>query len=161
MAPNKFFSWFLIFLFCSCLNITTCALECDDFYDIDNKSYNKCDLNQHLDEPYSEFKKGDYYELFDAFKKQSYTYISIKHQATDDQDDRKYTACFFCISFYNVSTGKFELQDKLLLDYYINTESLNKFWEGKREETDPNKPNLISYDIGTKSGKSTCGLKLI
>ena len=152
MALIKIFSWFLISLFCSYLNLTSCNLECDNVYEINNKSYNKCDLNQHLNDPTSEFKKGDYYELFDTFEKQSYTLISIKHQATKGQDS-KFIACFFCISFYNVSSGKFEIQDKLLLDYYEDTESLNKIWEGKREESYPNKPDLISYDIGTKSGR--------
>ena len=135
------------------MTIATCDLECADVYDIDNKSYNKCDLNQHLNEPSSEFKKGDYWELFDTVENQSYTLISIKHQESDGQDDRKYVACFFCISFYNISSGKFEIQDKLLLDYYEDTESSNKIWEGKREESYPNKPDLISYDIGTKSGR--------
>ena len=153
MAPIKIFSWFLISLFCSYLNITSCDPECDDVYNIDNVSYNKCYLNQHLNEPTSEFKKGDYFELFDSFEKQSYTYISINHQATDGQDDRTFVACFFCISFYNVSTGKFEIQDKLLLDYHEKTESLNKIWEGKRDKIYPGKPDLISYDIGTKSGR--------
>ena len=158
MALYKTFSWFFISLFCSYLNITSCDPECDDVYNIDNKSYDKCDLNQHLNEPTSEFKRGDYFELFDRFGKQSYTLISIKHQETDGQYDRNYVACFFCISFYNVSSGKFEVQDKLMLDYHKKTESLNKFWEGRREGSDP---NLISYDIGTKSGKTSLRLKSI
>ena len=158
MDLNKIFPWFLISLFCSYLTIGTCDLECDDVYDIDNKSYSKCDLNQHLNEPSSEFKKGDFWELFDTVENQSYTLISIKHQASDSQDDKKYIACYFCISFYNVSSGKFEIQDKLMLDYHKKTESLNKFWEGKLYEEGT---NLISYDIGTKSGKTTRYLKSI
>ena len=163
MAVNRNLPWFLIILSCSYLNIILCDPECDKFYVIGNQSYNKCELNQHLNQPNSEFKGGDFYELFDfdTYMKQSYTLISIKHQETDGQDDKKYTACFFCISFYNVSSGKFEIQDKLILDYHKETESLNKIWEGKREKSDPYKPDLIYYDIGTKSGKTTYSMKLI
>ena len=159
MALNKILSLSFIIWVYTYLRIASCDEACERIYVMENKSYNRCELNQHLNEPSSEFRRGDYYELFDMFEKQSYTLISIKHQATDGQDATKYIDCFFCISFYNVSSGEYEIQDKLMLDYNKKTESLNKIWEGKREYSDPRKPDLISYDIGSKSGKTTLCLK--
>ena len=83
MALNKRLSLSFIIWVYSHLGITSRDQACENFYVIANKSYNRCELNQHLNEYSSEFNRGDYYELFDTFEKQAYTLISIKHQATD------------------------------------------------------------------------------
>ena len=153
MHPNKILELFLIFYFNSRVKVVSCEQICDPLNFQKNQS-NMCILNQNLNEKKSDYAEGDYTEIFqfDKTKKQAYALISLRSQESLVHGGGKNESCYVCISYYNVSSGEFEIQDKLWLNSEEPTSSSNSIWEGKRDSKSSKDANLNIYDIGSKSG---------
>ena len=134
-------------------SVAFCDETCDPFYIKDNKSMSLCILNQRLEEPsFSDYKEGDYFEVFEVHNKQSWTLISIKSHIGEGHDGESHKACYICISYYNVSSGEFDKQDQLILDFKKPKSSSSGIWESKLDSSASQQSNLNIYDIGSKSG---------
>ena len=134
-------------------SVVFCDETCDPLYIKENKSISLCILNQRLNEPsFSDYKEGDYFEVFEVHNNQSWTLISIKSRSGEGHNGERQESCFICISCYNVSTGEFEKQDQLILDFENPKSSSNGIWESKLDSSASQQSNLNIYDIGSKSG---------
>ena len=151
MHPDEMSVVFLTIILSLSINNTLCYLTSDQSNVNENRT-KMCFLNQHFNEPGSEYTGGDYLELFRTANKQSYTLISINNQISQGHDGELNEPCYVCIKYYNVSSENFEIQDKLVLNTREQTSSSHQIWEGRLDKHASSSGKTI-FDVGSKSGK--------